>query len=191
VIARFERTASRRSRVRGLAGQCRIRQVVTDGAREGRTLEQVGGALDVALHVDAHQLIGRLRIGPGGASTSPDFNSWWRTLVMVQYLVVLRNPEIATTRRFLVARRGGSDADVEGTGGRDTSVPSLHEPARPAAGPGKVRGARFRSASDGAAAAGEDSHHRASAAAAVLGHLSETAVSSHDRAGRSPQRSRR
>jgi hypothetical protein len=41
-------------------------RVMTDGTREGRTLEQVGGALDVALHVDAHQLIGRLRIGPGG-----------------------------------------------------------------------------------------------------------------------------
>jgi hypothetical protein len=113
---------------------------MTDGTREGRTLEQVGGALDVALHVDAHQLIGRLRIGPGGA-TSPDFNSWWRTLVMVQYLVVLRNPEIATTRRFLVARFDGPGADVEGTGGRDTSVPSLREPA---AWPGEGQGSKVR-----------------------------------------------
>jgi hypothetical protein len=40
--------------------------IMTDGARDGRTLEQVEGALDVALHVDAHQLIGRLRIGPRG-----------------------------------------------------------------------------------------------------------------------------
>ena len=42
-------------------------RVVTDGARAERTLEQVGGALDLALHVDAHQLIGCLRVGPGGA----------------------------------------------------------------------------------------------------------------------------
>jgi hypothetical protein len=143
-------------------------QVVADGAREGmegsaeRSLEEVAGALGGALHTDHPQLAGRLRIGLGGASTPPEFNSWCPTLGKVRYLVGLRNPQIATPRRFLVARRGGSDAYVEGTGGRDTSVHSLHGPA---AGPGKVRGARFGSASD-RAAAGEDGHRRASAAGA-------------------------
>jgi hypothetical protein len=90
-------------------------QVVTDGARgmkgsAERTLEEAAGALGGALHMDHHQLVGRLRIGLGGASTSPEFNIWWPALGRVRYLVRLRNPQIATPRRFLVARRGGSDA---------------------------------------------------------------------------------
>jgi hypothetical protein len=116
--------------------------------------------------------------GRGAHLDLAGLNTWWLALVMLQYLVVLRNPEIATTGRFLVARGSSSDAYVEATGGRDTSVPSLTSRRGRRPGGGTVRGARFGSASDGAVAAGEDGHQRTSVAALARGsgHGSETAA---------------